>query len=495
VTAPAPPAVPGGVADGSWQRVHPLTPAVHSWQALVVLLVVALQDVGQNLVREAAGEGPGGSGRRGDGSGGGPSPEFLRIGLPIVGLLLVAVITLLVLSWRLTRYRVTSEALELRHGIVVRRQRRARLDRLQAVDVVQPLVARIFGLARLKLDVAGGSGSSIELSYLTDTQARQLRNHLLAAAAGLTYDTPHAPEAPEHPVVEVPVPRLVASILLDIGLLAGVAATVGVVVLGLMAAGPGAIAGFLPAAIGVVTVLWRRFAGGFGFTAKVSPDGLRLRHGLLEHRAQTVPPGRVQAVRLVQPLLWRGPDWWRVVVNVAGYGGRGDHQRTENELLPVGTRDEAVRLLALVLPDLGLEPGEDALGIVATGLDGDSRRADGYLSSPSAARWVDPIGWRRNGVRVTHEALLIRRGRLRRRLDVVPHARTQSCGLVQGPLQRMLGVASLTVHSTRGPVDPAVPHLRLADATALLDDQGVRARRARRLAVPDRWLEPRPPVP
>jgi putative membrane protein len=196
----------------------------------------------------------------------------------------------------------------------------------------------------------------------------------------------------------------------------------------------------------------------------------------------------------VQPLLWRGPDWWRVVVNVAGYGGRGDHQRTENELLPVGTRAEAVTLLALVLPDLGLEPGEDALGVVATGLDGDSRRPDGYLSSPSAARWVDPIGWRRNGVRVTHEALLIRRGRLRRRLDVVPHARTQSCGLVQGPLQRLLGVASMTVHSTRGPVDPAVPHLRLAEATALLDDQGVRARRARRLAVPDRWLEPRPPV-
>ena len=34
--APAPPAV----TDGEWHRVHPLTPAVHSWQALVVLLVV-----------------------------------------------------------------------------------------------------------------------------------------------------------------------------------------------------------------------------------------------------------------------------------------------------------------------------------------------------------------------------------------------------------------------------------------------------------------------
>ena len=76
---------------------------------------------------------------------------------------------------------------------------------------------------------------------------------------------------------------------------------------------------------------------------------------------------------------------------------------------------------------------------MATGLDGDSRRDDGFLSSPPAARWLDPFGWRRNGFRVTREALLMRRGRLRRRLDVVPHARTQSCGLVQGPLQRRSG--------------------------------------------------------
>jgi putative membrane protein len=467
------------VADGQWHRVHPLTPAVHSWQALVVLIVIGVQDVGQNALRQAGGVG----------ADSGPDASWLRVALPIVLGVAVVVAGLLVLSWRFTRYRVTAEALELRHGVVVRRQRRARLDRLQAVDMVQPLVARIFGLARLKLEVAGGAGSSIELSYLTDTQARQLRNHLLAAAAGLEYETPHAPEAPERPVAEVPVERLVASILLDGGVLIGVVVGAGAILLGLLTAGVGAAAGVLPIGVGLVTFIWRRFAGAFGFTVMVSPDGLRLRHGLLEHRAQTVPPGRVQAVRLSQPLLWRIPGWWRVVVNVAGYAGRGDNQHTENELLPVGTREQAVGLLALVLPDLGVEEGEDALAVVLAGLDGDSRRPDGYLPAPRKAFWVDPVAWRRTGVRVTHEALLVRRGRLRRHLDVVPHARTQSCAVTQGPLQRALGVASLQVHSTRGPIDPVVPHLRVADAARLLDDQAVRARRARRLALPDRWLE------
>ena len=135
----------------------------------------------------------------------GPDASWLRAGVPIVLGIAVVIVVLLVLSWRFTRYRVTAEALELRHGGVVRKQRQARLDRLQAVDLVQPLLARIFGLARLKLEVAGGAGSSIDLSYLADTQARQLRDHLLAAAAGLEYETPEAPEAPERPVAEVPV--------------------------------------------------------------------------------------------------------------------------------------------------------------------------------------------------------------------------------------------------------------------------------------------------
>jgi putative membrane protein len=477
-----------GVADGAWRRVHPLTPAVRSWQILAVLLVVVLQDAGQSAVQQATGAGTG----RGDGEGGIP---WLGAGALVFvgGAVLIAL--LFAASWRMTRYRVTAEALELQHGVVVRRQRRARLDRLQAVDVVQPLAARIFGLAKLKLEVAGGSGSSIELAYLTDVQARRLRNHLLAAAAGLHYETPHAPEAPERPVAEVPVQRLVASLLLDTGILSGVLLALAVIVGGLLAAGPGALAALLPVVLGVVTLLWRRFSSSFGFTIGISPDGLRLRHGLLEHRAQTVPPGRVQAVRLVQPLLWRGPDWWRVVVNVAGYAGRGDDQRTENELLPVGTRAEAVALLALVVPDLGLQPGEDALGVVEAGLAGDSRTPDGYLVAPSAARWVDPVAWRRNGVRVTHEALLVRRGRVRRRLDVVPHARTQSLAVTQGPLQRALGVASLHVQSTTGPVDPVVPHLGASAAADLLQDQAVRARRARRLALPERWLEARRAAP
>jgi putative membrane protein len=474
-------------ADGQWHRVHPLTPAVRSWQILAVLLVYLAQDFGQTVVRGDAG--------------GSPAAQLSKLhgralaGGGLIALLVVAVGgTLAYLSWRFTRYRVTHYALELQHGVFSRRQRQARLDRLQAVDIVQPVLARIFGLARLTLEVAGGGDSRIQLAYLTERQAQRLRNHLLASAAGLRYETDEAPEAPEHLVFEVPLQRLVGSLLLS-----GAAVTllvVAVVLTGIAVVfhQVGFAAGSLPAVLGAGSVLWRRFSTGFGFRVATSPDGLRLRHGLLEQRTQTVPPGRVQAVRLRQPLLWRIAGWWLVEVNVAGYGGRQNDERHTDAglLLPVGTRDEAVAVLSFVLPDLGVTDSEHPGPVVDAGLSGRLGEG-GFAASPRRARWVDPIGWSRNGYRVTTSALLLRSGVLHRRLDVVPHARTQSCGVVQGPLQRRLDVASFALHSTPGPIKPVVEHLDTAVAAHLLDEQVRRARMARAVAGPERWMEQSPP--
>ena len=157
----------------------------------------------------------------------------------------------------------------------------------------------------------------------------------------------------------------------------------------------------------------------------------------------------MQAVRLSQPLLWRRTGWWKVQVNVAGYGAGGDESKGDSEtvLLPVGTRGEAVAVLAFVAPDLGVGPEEYPRLVVDAGLDG-SGSAHGFVTSPPAARWFDWISWRRNGFRVTDQVLLVRHGVVERTLVLVPHARTQSIGVTQGPLERRLGLASFALHST-----------------------------------------------
>ncbi len=476
---------PADATTTDWRRVHPLTPLIRSWQIVAVGAFFVAQDLGQGAVQ---GERPPWEDLPEGGVSALPG-RFLAGGTAVFLLVLLVGAAWLVLSWRMTRYRVGPEALELHTGVLYRQQRRARLDRLQAVDISQPLLARITGLARLTLEVAGSGDSKVELAYLGEAEAQRLRGHLLARAAGVEYETEEAPHAPEHLVLEVTPGRLVASLALSSATVFLVLFVAALAVASVVVGSAAPAAAVVPGLLGVAGVLWTGFSSGFGFRMAVSPDGLRLRRGLLEQRAQTVPPGRVQALRLSQPLLWRGVDWWKIQVDVAGYGGDGDATKAgESLLLPVGTREEAVRVLALVVPDLGDLDGDDPYAVVDAGLSGTGPDR-GWVGAPRAARWVDPLAWRRIGYRVTGTTLLTRGGWAVRMLDVVPHARMQSLGLTQGPLQRRLGLARFAVHSTPGPVSQSVPHLDPATARVLLVEQATRCRQARVSAAPERWME------
>lgn len=502
----------GGQGAGpDWRRVHPVTPLVRGWAVLVVLVL--------GVLRQGVEQAPQG----------GESYALGHVAQILLGILGVVVVVGLVSwwSWRVTAYAVDADSVHMRSGIVRKQHRRARLDRIQAIDVRQPLVARLFGLAELKVEVAGGSGSSVAIGFLTEHQAQALRADLLARVAGAVgrgasavvtpgagpataaapvLGTPaagapvsastatsgsdgSAPPAPgavapvaprvvEEPglqVYEVPPGRLVVSTLLraeTVVLLVVVAGTAVAVV----STGSGApLFSLLPFLIGLGSALFGRFNRSFAFRAATSPDGIRLHHGLTETRSQTIPVHRVQAVELYQPLLWRPFDWWRVQVNVAGYVQRGEGRAPTTVLLPVGTRDEAVTALWLVLPDLGVL---DPRAAVEEGLAG-LGESDRFTGSPRRARVLDPLAWRRTGFSVLPRAVLARGGRLRRRLVVVPHSRTQSLGIEQGPWQRRRRLATFVLHSTPGPVSPRVPHLDEHVARALLDEQARRAREAR----------------
>lgn len=467
------PAAASDPADGSWHRLHPLTPLVRGWKVVAVIVAVIAQQRGDALLSHGL-----------------PSRQEALISLAVIAGAAVVGGLYALLAWQRAAYRVDGDTLQLHTGVLFRQQRQARLDRLQAVDVVRPLLARFFGLAELKLEVAGGKDSAISLSLLREAEAQRLRNTLLARAAGIAYEGEVAPEAPEREVLTVSVPTTVESFARSgTAVVAALVVVVGVVVL-VVTREPAVIAGVLPPVIGAAGAAWARFASAFGFRVATSPDGIRLHHGLLTTRAQTVPPGRVQVVRLRQPLLWRPRDWWKLEVNVAGYSGRSgggddvgkDSAGQENVLLTVGSRAEALLVLQLALPALAARLGDDAAGptlrAIEAGLTGTDATA-GYEIAPRRSRWLDPIGWRRHGVSVLDDVLLMRRGVLVRELDVVPHARTQSLGVRQGPVQRRLDVATFVVHSTQGPIAPSVAHLPTDVAGALLDQQAERARAAR----------------
>jgi putative membrane protein len=153
-------------------------------------------------------------------------------------------------------------------------------------------------------------------------------------------------------------------------------------------------------------------------------------------------------------------------------------------LLPVGKLPDVMSMLSLVLPDPGTpEPGRVFVAGLA-GLDSDG----GFVTTPRRGRLLAPLGWRRNGFAATDTALLIRSGRWWRQLVVVPHQRTQSIAIHQGPLARRFRLVNLVLHTTAGPVAPRLIQAGLDEARALFDEQSARARMARKRQTSEQWL-------
>ncbi|MDT0321472.1 PH domain-containing protein [Streptomyces millisiae] len=445
----APEEAPGSTGEipaGTGRRLHPVTPWRRAWAPLAGLGAVAANNV-QNL-----------------------DDWTDSLGLARLFLLLLALVVCAAgygyLSWRVTRYLVTDTELRIRTGLLFRRTAHLRLDRIQAVDVSRPMLARVLGVAKLKMDVVG-SGAADELAYLGEAEAVRLRAELLARAAGIAPEAaPTAGEAPARELYQVETGTLVGSLALlggGWGLL-----TVALTVTGLVWWGTDNLVASGLAGLPLLAGAWQTSVGAFltqyGWTVSESPDGLRLDHGLLQRDHATVPPGRVQAVRLVEPLLWRRRGWVRVELDVAGGGNEG------GLLAPVTSRATAAALVGRILPEVDL-----------------AAALAGVRAAPGRARWIFPVGRVGYGHGVTGAVFVARHGRLRRVHELVPHAKVQSVRMTQGPWAQRLGLAH--IHVDHGADGTASARLQDAGyAAAEVAAQAERSRVGRRTAAPERWL-------
>src|SRR5690606_32055590 len=108
---------------------------------------------------------------------------FVPIALLVVAVLLVVLVAGFYVSWRMHSFRITDEVVEVRSGILFRTNRKARLDRIQGINIVRPLFARIFGAAKLEVNQAGAD-ANVQLSYLGSSAADDLRREVLRLASG-----------------------------------------------------------------------------------------------------------------------------------------------------------------------------------------------------------------------------------------------------------------------------------------------------------------------
>ncbi len=444
-------------ADGRTRQLHPLSPIVSSLPLIPALFVASFFLNGAWLWNQDVGNVP--------------------IAPGVIVVAFFAVFAVRYLQWRRYTYWFDSSGnLRIDEGLLQRNERKVQLSRLQAVDVEQPLLARMFGLAVVRIEVAGSADSKVSMAYLTLGEATAMRRVLLAKSAGVSHEEQGAPAVPEDVILTVKTSELITSLLLRTVTLGLLLLTVLVILTVFWTQGAAGIA-LLPVTGGIpIFLVFSEFLALYGFTVAKGKDGVRLRRGLLTKTAQTVPYGRVAAVDIVEPLLWRRLGWVRIRLTVAGVSSSGDGDAQSSlattTLVPVATHEVARELLAQVMP------GVDVAAIPLT-------------SAGPRTRWRAPIQYSQLAYGSDDLVFVTRRGLVTRHISVVPHARTQSVSISQGPYQRALGLSSLRVDIAPGPVSVEALYFPSETVRDVAQEQLTRARSAR---ATDWASTPRPAV-
>ncbi|MGN8553085.1 UNVERIFIED_CONTAM: PH domain-containing protein [Microbacterium sp. SLM126] len=536
---PSPDAPPRGLvrsplSDGEWHRLHPLTPLLRGGLFLIVivgivvanlrdrLLVIFLPwlapDLGGEFDEELS---------EWEGSGGDPIDFIIANNLYLVAALavlgvLVILIAVFYMSWRFHTFRITDDDVEVRSGILFRTQRRAPLDRVQGVNLTRPMIARLLGMAKLEV-VGAGADANVKLEYLSTSNAEAVRADILRLASGrrLADAAAAAPpagssprpdgrlsalsqtvgreitgliEGPEAPVdvpesvVNIPFGRLVASHVVSMSTIALIAAAVAVGI-GVSLGVTWLLFAMVPTLIGFGAYWVRSIVRSLRYSIAPTPDGVRITFGLLTTVTEIVPPGRVHALEVTQPILWRPAGWWMIRINRLTGRSAGDTSTDQfTTVLPVGTAADVERVLRLLQPHV---PEAEWPLIVQEGVLGPGE-ADSFTNTPRRAWWIRPLSFRRNGFRLTGDLLLLRRGVIWRKLAILPLPRLQSLGLHQGPLDRMSRVATLRAHVVTGPVYANLSAIDRDSALALFADASGAAVLAASGDRSHRWAEESP---
>ncbi|UUT34510.1 PH domain-containing protein [Microbacterium elymi] len=374
---------------------------------------------------------------------------------------------------------------------------------MQGVNLTRPMLARLCGMAKLEV-VGAGSDANVKLDYLSTSNAEAVRGDILrlasgrklaearargaappagsrvAAAASVVTDAVNSlvlgaeePVAEPASVVSIPVVRLILAHLFG-GRTLVLLALIAIAVWGSIVGTPWILFTIVPMFLAFGAVLMRSITKSLRYSIAPTPDGVRITYGLFTTVTETLPPGRIHAVEISQPLMWRAFGWWAVRVNrMSGKSANSGQTDQFSEVLPVGDRADVERVLRLVMPGMP----EQAVAARVRARHPRPRR--GRPVHQHAAPRADPAA-----AVVAAQRLPPGRGRTAACAAgwcgaTWASSRSRGCrasGLHQGPLARALGAAKVHAHTIPGRVsgqlgavdrDAAVALFARAEAAAV----------------------------
>jgi putative membrane protein len=433
----------------------------------------------------------------------------LAVAIPVVAVGLFAGGVFAVFAWWRFHYRVRDGRLEVSRGVFVRRERVVPLERIRGVALDQPLVHRVFGLVRARVDAAaaGDVTGELVLGAITRKDAERLRDAVVGES--VTGGAPEpAVEIDSAPLVQMgpamlllygaTSPRYIlvpaglalgaVNFLEDLGLAQSRDDDVSEFVFGgpgraidrLQEVAPGHAASWAGLSVGVLAVVV--VVAGLGslivdWAFRLRADGTRVAidHGLLARRQTTVERRRLLGVETVDS------PWRRLLgvgSSVAPIGGvspaAGEWGGGRVRLVPLARRESLVALEAEFAPGAPALEGHPRaglvrrvvragvipmVGVIAAFVAGDPWLAAG-AGVATLVMLVVAIDRHRNLGHAFGRRLVLRSGSLARRRSVIAPETSVAYVVRRSPWQRRHGLCTVDVHlglgaGTRSAIDVA----------------------------------------
>lgn len=418
-------------------------------------------------------------------------------------------------KWKHFTYLTGAEDIRVEHGLFSRHARSVPYERIQDVSIEQKFLPRLLGLAEVRFETGAGGKDEIALAYLSLDEGERLRELVRARKDGgaIAAAPAQADEAAGEPA---PLFAMDARRILTFGLFQ-FSLVIFAVLMGAVSqfdflfpgdpwdwrgwyrfavgeaellTGMGRSAQALAVAGGVLLVVLLGLLSGvavtfgreYGFRVDRTPKGFRRRRGLFNKTDVLLPAHRVQAANIGTRLIRARFGWHSLeFVSLAQDLGGSSH----HAVAPFARLEE----IWPVVRAAGIEPPADdlawrrsspvpwrddtvlqgvffaVLGAAAWAATKNpwSLAAAGLLIAGTAL--ANYLGWRRRRHARDAEQLFVAMGRLAPRLTIAPTIKFQSAEIVQGPLARKRGHATLNLGLAGDRL--SIPGLPLAEARAL----------------------------
>jgi putative membrane protein len=489
-----------------WQRLHPATPLLRSFQLLYAFALGAF----------AASFGIG-------------------LSLAILLTVAIAIAAWVIISYLRFRYRVTDDSLLVNYGVLFRQQRVIPRSRIQNVDLQAGMLSQILRVTTARIETAGGGATEATLHVVSREEGNRLRT-ILVGPGSEAPQVLHGETAGAEAAVLQPPPghySLVRRLTpFDLGIAGATSNRAGVLIGALL--GGDVLFDFMPTdwllqrvlppqyleadaaanalletaqhdfgafltGLFVLTIFfgiagWAisilgTVARYYDFTLRRNNGELQVSYGLFTRREKGFRRARVQNVQIEEPILRRWLGLATLKVQTAGYGPAMKASERMEVLAPIARRREIAAYLGSVYSEFDWDDVEwrpshprarrrmfirRALVIlpVTAALSILSLYAILLLLTLIPAWLLANAHYKHLGHARSGPYVLVREGLWTQRTYVVPVRKIQALHLAQTPFQRRLGLATLQIETAGNPYEwhsPRSIDLGFGYATEMLD--------------------------